>query len=159
MKNNLLFYKFRQSLQDRAELFIYQSILVDRIHQINWINPLSIILSIPFVFYFLAPASALEIGPSSVYPVCIKGEIACPDNFLPYCPEDKEKSGTPKCVQIGSMFIPGCWQLVGIKKIDLGFEKMMLSPTTMVKVIGGGETYTLNRETVFCKRIDNKTKF
>lgn len=103
---------------------------------------------------FLQPVFAIEIGPSSVYPVCSKsGDIICPDNFSPYCPEDKENKGIPKCVLIGSMFIPGCWQFEGIKKIDLGLEKMMLSPTTMVKVIGGGETYTLNRETVFCKRI------
>lgn len=105
------------------------------------------------VSYFLLPASALEIGPSSVYPVCSKsGEVVCPDNFSPYCPEDKEIKGTPKCILIGSMFVPGCWIFVGIKKIDLGLEKMMLSPTTMVKVIGGGETYTLNRETIFCKK-------
>lgn len=101
----------------------------------------------------LLPVSALEIGPSSVYPVCSKsGEIVCPDNYLPFCPENKEKSASPKCIQLGSMFVPGCWQFEGIKKIDLGLEKMMLSPSTMVKVIGGGETYTLNRETVFCKK-------
>lgn len=105
------------------------------------------------IFCFSLPISALEIGPSSVYPICSKhGEIVCPDDFSPYCPDDKELKSEPKCVLIGSMFVPGCWQFIGIKKIDLGLEKMMLSPTTMVKVIGGGETYTLNRETVFCKK-------
>ncbi len=90
--------------------------------------------------------------PDSVYPVCSQGgNLLCPDDFEPAC-IDKQFS-EPKCILLGSMFIPGCWKFIGIKKIDLGLDKLKMPGSTMVEIIGGGETYTLDREGVFCKRI------
>lgn len=123
------------------------------------INKLSILLLIVFLFSSLGPTKAED---ASIYPRCDKeGKLLCPSGYEPACKEEIEADlkpastvkTEPKCFFYIDKQIPCCMKFAGVKKIDLGLEKLMLSPTAMVKVIGGGETYTLDREAIFCKKI------
>ena len=87
-------------------------------------------------------------------PLCdMEGGITCPVGFEAGCADELYLETQPKCIFYGKKYIPGCLKFVGIKKIDLNFESLMLTPSSMIKVIGGGETYTLNREIVGCKKL------
>ena len=89
-----------------------------------------------------------------VSPLCdMDGGIICPVGFEIGCADDLSLATEPKCIFYEGKYIPGCLKFVGIKKIDLNFESLMLSPSSMIKVVGGGETYTLNREIVGCKKL------
>jgi len=95
-----------------------------------------------------------QIEDFEVSPLCdINGSIICPDGFKVGCADDVSLATEPKCIFYGEKYIPGCLKFIGIKKIDLNLESLMLTPGSMIEVIGGGETYTLNRETVGCKRL------
>lgn len=87
-------------------------------------------------------------------PLCsISGNVICPSGFEPACESEVPYVIEPKCIFYGNKYMPGCFKLVKIEKIDLGLSNLQLSPGTMVEVIGGGETYTLNRETIGCKKL------
>jgi hypothetical protein len=106
------------------------------------------------LFLFCLPGFS-QVKDNSVYPTCDKnGQLLCPDGYEPSCKEEEDLVKTePKCFFYIDKHVPCCMKFAGIKKLDLGLEKLMLGPTSMVKVIGGGETYTLNREAIFCKKI------
>jgi len=106
------------------------------------------------LFFFCLPGFC-EVEVNSVYPTCSKeGQLLCPSGYEPSCKEEEDLVKTePKCFFYIDKHVPCCMKFTGIKKLDLGLEKLMLSPNTMVKIIGGGETYTLNREAIFCKKI------
>ena len=87
-------------------------------------------------------------------PLCsMSGDVICPGGFEPACEGEIPYSIEPKCIFFGNKYVPGCLKFIKIEKLDLGFEKMKLTPGTMVEVIGGGETYTLNRETIGCRKL------
>ena len=95
-----------------------------------------------------------QIEDFEVSPLCnMSGEIICPDGFKIGCADELSLTTQPKCIFYGEKFIPGCLKFVGMKKVDLNLESLMISPDSMIKVIGGGETYTLNREIVGCKKL------
>ena len=87
-------------------------------------------------------------------PLCDQfGEIICPNGYEAACASDEIPGPVPKCLLHNAKLIPGCWQFIGVQKIDLGLEHLMPFPNSMVEIIGGGETYTLNREIVGCKKL------
>ena len=87
-------------------------------------------------------------------PLCdMNGGIICPVGSEVGCADDISLATKPKCIFYENKYIPGCLKFAGIKKIDLNFEALMLTPSSMIKVIGGGETYTLNREIVGCRKL------
>ena len=89
-----------------------------------------------------------------VSPLCdMSGSIICPVGFEAGCVGGISLEVQPKCIFYEDKYIPGCLKFVEVKKIDLNFESLMLSPSSMIKVIGGGETYTLNREIVGCRKL------
>ena len=88
-------------------------------------------------------------------PLCDQaGEITCPNGYEADCLNANTEMSIPKCIFFNNMYVPGCWQFVGIQKLDLNFDTKMFPPSWMAKVTGGGETYTLNIETVGCKSRD-----
>ena len=95
-----------------------------------------------------------QIETFEVSPLCdMNGGIICPVGFEVGCADDISLATQPKCIFYGDKYIPGCLKFVGIKKIDLNLESLMLTPSSMIEVIGGGETYTLNREIVGCRKL------
>ncbi|MBI2996467.1 MAG: hypothetical protein HYY52_07180 [Candidatus Melainabacteria bacterium] len=89
-------------------------------------------------------------------PLCTQdGLIVCPDGFEAACSDKSVNNAEPKCILLGQKYIAGCWEFIGIKKVDLNLFPANMPPSLMVNIIGGGETYTLNRETIGCKEIDN----
>ena len=118
-------------------------------------NNVRFILSILVLFFLIIGSvkAQTEIEAFELSPLCdINGGIICPVDFEVGCADDLSLATEPKCIFYEDKFIPGCLKFVGIKKIDLDFESLMLTPGSMIKVIGGGETYTLNREIVGCKK-------
>ena len=115
---------------------------------------LSLIILI-FLLLFVSDVTAqTELEVFEVSPLCdSKGEVICPVGFEVGCADDPSLATEPKCIFYGNQYIPGCLKFIGIKKIDLNFGALMLTPGSMIEVIGGGETYTLNREIVGCKRL------
>lgn len=109
------------------------------------------------VFLFLLVAFAFypqELNAESfnLCPLCTKhGEVICPGGYEPACPESTEVL-EPKCIFYGARYVPGCYKYVGIQKLDLDFSGG-LPKGYKVDVIGGGETYTLDREIVGCKKL------
>ena len=87
-------------------------------------------------------------------PLCSnQGELICPLGFEAACQNETPGDTEPKCILLEKKYMPGCWKFVGIKKLNLDFSGLMLSPTAMIEVIGGGETYTLNRDIVGCRKL------
>lgn len=114
---------------------------------------LLVILSLLILFVCDIKAQAVT-DDFVVSPLCdINGTIVCPVGYEAGCADESLKSTEPKCIFYNEKFISGCLKFVGVKKIDINFETLMLSPGSMVKIIGGGETYTLNREIVGCKKL------
>ena len=107
------------------------------------------------VFLFISRVNAqTQAETFELSPLCdTNGEITCPVGFKAGCADDTSLATEPKCIFYDNKYISGCLKFVGIKKIDLNLEALMLSPSSMIKVIGGGETYTLNREIVGCKKL------
>ena len=107
------------------------------------------------IILFLLAANLNGVCESfNMCPLCSnQGTLICPSGFEAACQNEIPGDTEPKCILFGKKYMPGCWKFVGIKKLDLGFSGLMLSPTAMVEVIGGGETYTLNREIIGCKKL------
>ena len=114
-----------------------------------------IITSLIIFFLVVCDSNAqTQIKDFEVSPLCdISGSIICPDGFEVGCADELSLPTEPKCIFYGEKYIPGCLKFIGIKKIDLNLESLMISPGSMIEVIGGGETYTLNREIVGCKKL------
>ena len=114
------------------------------------------ILTVLIVFFLIVCDSnaKTQIEDFEVSPLCdMSGSIICPDGFEVGCADELSLETQPKCIFYGEKYIPGCLKFIGIKKIDLNLEALMISPGSMLEVIGGGETYTLNREIVGCKKL------
>ncbi len=95
-----------------------------------------------------------QIDDFELSPLCdSNGALVCPLGYEAGCANGGSLSTEPKCIFYGDKFISGCLKFEKIQKIDLNFENLMLSPGSMIEVIGGGETYTLNREAVGCRRL------
>lgn len=110
------------------------------------------ISSILSIFIFNNAKSAQE--DFNLCPLCTdNGNIICPGGFEPACADENPGETEPKCVFLETKYMPGCWKFIGIKKLDFNLDSLMLSPTSMVEIIGGGETYTLNREIIGCKKL------
>ena len=107
-----------------------------------------------FIFYFFCIFFNFLFARAesfNICPLCLTdGVITCPDGYEPACPEEELK---PKCVFYEKRYVPGCLQFIGLKKIDLGYLKFNLPSSYMVQIVGGGETFTLNREIIGCKLI------
>ncbi len=111
-------------------------------------------LSLLLIFVCFNSFCLAQDKDTSISPICSKtGNLICPENYVPDCIRKEDEKIDPRCVFYMNKYMPFCAKFAGIKKIDLGLEKLMLSPSTMIKVIGGGEAYTLNNEIIFCKRI------
>ncbi len=90
----------------------------------------------------------------SLCPLCTKeGAVTCPDGFQAICQDETPTVYEPKCIFYENKFIPGCWKFVGINKINFNLSPVNMPPSIMIDVIGGGETYTLNREIIGCKKL------
>ena len=107
------------------------------------------------LIFFVSSASAeTSIESFIVSPLCdTRGSIICPDGLKADCADESSSSTQPRCIFYGDKYISGCLKFEKIQKIDLNFDALMLTPGSMIKVIGGGETYTLNREIVGCKKL------
>ena len=119
-------------------------------------NKMRFILSILILLFLVSCAvnAQTEIEVFELSPLCDSaGTIICPVGFEAGCADDLSLATQPKCIFYGNKYISGCLKFIGIKKIDLNFEALMLTPSSMIEVIGGGETYTLNREIVGCKKL------
>ncbi|MBI1857994.1 MAG: hypothetical protein HYR97_02630 [Candidatus Melainabacteria bacterium] len=111
----------------------------------------TIISLIFLVSYMIFPINSLaEIF--DLCPVCtVKGELLCPSGYEAACEQDDTEIHEPKCIFYGNRYVSGCLKFVGVNKLDLNFDTLL--PGSKVELIGGGETYTLNRETVGCRRL------
>lgn len=86
-------------------------------------------------------------------PLCNGDKVTCPKGFEAACADLVPGETVPKCIFFENKYIPGCWKFVGKKKLDLSLIPANMPPSTMIKVIGGGEIYTLNREIIGCKKL------
>lgn len=112
------------------------------------------LLAILFCFAITNQIAYAEGGEFSVCPLCSNtGEVLCPLGSTAGCINDTPEETIPKCVFYGDRYVAGCWKFIGIKKLDLDFSKLGMPPSLMIDVIGGGETYTLNRETIGCRKL------
>ena len=109
------------------------------------------------VLFFLVVGSInaqTEIETFVLSPLCdMNGKLTCPDGFEVGCADDLSGVTKPQCIFYEGKYVSGCLKFIGIQKIDLNLEALMISPGSMVKIIGGGETYTLNKETVGCRKL------
>ena len=89
-----------------------------------------------------------------LYPLCTTvGDITCPDGYLASCEDEINEKSEPRCLFYGSMHVPGCWKYIGKKSIDFSFLPNNLPSSAMIKITGGGDVFTLNREIVGCKKL------
>lgn len=89
-----------------------------------------------------------------VCPLCTSnGKLICPNGFEVFCQNEIPDDTVPNCLFLQNKYTPGCLKYVGKNKLDFGFSKLNLPPTVMINIIGGGETYTLNRETIGCRKL------
>ena len=87
-------------------------------------------------------------------PLCsMSGDVICPGGFEPACENEVPYSIEPKCVFLENKYVPGCFKFVKVEKREIDFSGWKMPPGAMIEVIGGGETYTLNRETIGCKKL------
>ncbi len=99
-------------------------------------------------------SSALAVSELSLCPLCDRaGQIICPEGFEAICSDETANTYEPKCIFYGDKYIPGCWKFVGINKLNFDLMPANMPPSIMIDIIGGGETYTLNREIVGCKKL------
>ena len=113
-----------------------------------------LLLSILFYLATINQIASTEDGPFFVCPVCSNtGEVLCPPDSTAGCINATPEETVPKCVFLENKYVAGCWKFIGTKKLDFDFTKLNMPPSVMINVIGGGETYTLNRETIGCRKL------
>ena len=111
--------------------------------------------------FFLVAVSVITFtkanAEADLCPLCtMDGKITCPAGYKVVCVNETNSDGEPKCIFLSDKFIPGCWKFIGIKKLDFRFNNSnIISKNMKVEIIGGGETYTLNRETISCIKTNN----
>lgn len=116
-------------------------------------NLQSSILCLTFLMAINLGAFAYE-DPFTLCPLCSQdGKVICPLGFEAACADETPGETEPKCVFLGTKYMPGCWKFVGIKKLDFNIGVLNLPASYMAEVIGGGETYTLNREIIGCRKL------
>ena len=114
-----------------------------------------------FIFVLCLIVQTLEISYAfanlenfSLCPLCnSEGIIICPAGFKAACANEKPDDTIPKCIFYENKYIPGCWKFIGVNKLDFNFGALKMPPSAMIEIIGGGETYTLNRDIVGCKKL------
>ena len=119
--------------------------------------------SLYFILFYLISlilycphAIAFEELLSQVCPLCtMHGIITCPNGLEAACIDEVPGETQPKCLFYENKYVPGCLKFVGIKKLDLNLLPANMPPSIMINIIGGGETYTLNREIIECRAIVN----
>lgn len=110
-------------------------------------------LLIFFIECLITKAVSAEVETFLISPLCERETITCPDGYEAACADKISNDTKPKCLFYGDKYIPGCWKFVGIKKLDFSLFPANMPPTTMVKITGGGEVYTLNREIIGCRKL------
>ena len=107
-----------------------------------------------FILKILCLAVLAETEVFYVSPLCTKqGLITCPIGFEAACADEIIETTVPKCLFYENKYIPGCWKFIGVKKLDFALIPVGLPPGAMFEITGGGETYTLNREIVGCRKL------
>ena len=111
---------------------------------------------IQFIYFFILISLFLNTSNAfalddDVCPLCThEGKLTCPVGYQAICENEPIE---PKCVFLENKYVAGCWKFIGIKKLDFDFNSIDFPPSLMIEVIGGGETYTLNRETIGCRKL------
>ena len=101
-----------------------------------------------------APKAFASTVAFDVYPLCTNdGGIICPFGYEAACKDEIPYNTEPKCVFLDNKYVPGCWRFIGVKNLDFSLFPANMPPTTMIKVTGGGQVYTLNREIIGCKKL------
>ena len=99
------------------------------------------------------PVSA-ESEDFSMCPLCDRlGNVTCPFGYEAGCQRLNAEISEPKCIFLENTYVSGCLTFIGIKKIEGLDVLFMLGPNVKAEITGGGETYTLNREAIGCKRL------
>lgn len=116
--------------------------------------------SLLFLLTVFLSTSLIALSQSEQFiisPLCtMQGEIRCPEGFKAACSDEKAEGTIPKCVFLGKNYVPGCWKFIRKQKIDFTIPSEGLRAVAHesdVKIIGGGETYNLNRETIGCRKL------
>ncbi len=113
-----------------------------------------LVILVLLILFVSSAIAQTQIESFELSPLCdMQGSITCPVGFEVGCASELPLISQPKCIFYGDKYISGCLKFEKMQKIDLNFESLMLTPGSMIKVIGGGETYTLNREIVGCKKL------
>ena len=96
-----------------------------------------------------------ESNSFDVCPLCTNdGTIICPVGYKVGCKDEAPGETEPRCLFLGSKYIPGCWKYEGIEYIDFSLSNLNMPPSTMVKINNDGvKKYTLNREIVGCTKL------
>ena len=115
-------------------------------------------LILPTLIFFILFTSNIKVQAEEDLffscPLCNKeGGIICPAGYKAACADEVPGDTKPKCIFYENKYIPGCWKFIGIKKLNVDFLLPNMPPSAMIEIIGGGETYTLNRDIVGCKKL------
>ena len=86
-------------------------------------------------------------------PLCNNDEIVCPEGFEAACADEMPGDTTPKCLFLTDKYVPGCWKFIGMRNLDLSLLRNSLPPSAMVTITSGGQTYTLNRDIIGCRKL------
>ena len=110
------------------------------------------LISFLFIFniLFCEQTRAYEMEQIKLCPMCTKeGAIICPFGFKPWCNSNAQEK--PLCLYYGNKYLPGCFKFVGKTNLNFVFPESLI-PGFTAKVTGGGDTFTLNTDTVSCKK-------
>ena len=108
------------------------------------------------IFLFASSCKVFsEISLFEVCPLCTNnGSIICPVGYEVGCKDETPGETEPRCLFLGSKYVPGCWKYEGVEYIDFSLVNANMPPSTMIKINNDGvKKYTLNREIVGCKKI------
>ena len=115
---------------------------------------ISFFLILILIFYSFNCKASEETEISTICPLCsYDAKLICPIGFTAICEGEDSHKLEPKCIFYENKYMPGCWKFAGINKINLNLVPANMPPSTMIKIIGGGETYTFNREIIGCKKL------
>lgn len=111
-------------------------------------------LALAFLLNINSAIAEDSIGFFDLYPLCtMEGTLTCPDGFDVACENENPNDTEPRCLFFENKYVPGCWKFVGHKNIDFSLVPKNMPPSTMIKVTGSGGVYTLNRDTIGCKKL------
>ena len=119
-----------------------------KLKSFNLILPLTLI----FVFVIFQHKGTSANEGTEVCPLCSsQGALICPPGYEVSCSE--EELSIPQCIFLDKKFIPGCYKFKGYETLNLGFPD--LPAKAMIKVSTDSKVYTLNREIINCKLVEN----